>query len=216
MNFDNSITIKDKIAILIDIAIKLVRGSIRGIGIKRDGLGYLLVGKNVNLLNKHNIHIGKNVKFEKNCEIQGLSENGIKMGDYVTIGENVMIRPSSFYGIDCGSGMEIGNHSSIGPFGYIGCSGFIKIGNNVMIGPRCSFFSENHLFEDKDKTIKEQGVFRKTITIEDDCWIGSGCIILSGVTIGKGSVIGAGTIVTKDIPPYSKVIDKRDKRIDKR
>ena len=41
------------------------------------------------------------------------------------------------------------------------------------------------------------------ILVEDNVWIGYGCIILSGVTIGKGSVIGAGSIVVKDIPPYS-------------
>lgn len=203
----------DKISIFFDIAIKMVRGTIARIGLKNTKFGYFLVGKNVKLLNKRKISIGKNVKFERNSEIQGLSQKGITIGDYVTIGENTMIRPSSFYGIDCGEGMKIGNHSSIGPFGYVGCSGYITIGDNVMIGPRCSFFAENHNFESKEATIKEQGVTRKQIKIEDDCWIGSGCIILSGVTIGRGSIIAAGTTVVKDVPPFSKVIDKKDKKI---
>lgn len=38
------------------------------------------------------------------------------------------------------------------------------------------------------------------ITVEDNVWIGGGCIILAGVTIGSGSVIGAGSVVTKSIP----------------
>ncbi len=56
----------------------------------------------------------------------------------------------------------------------------------------------------------------KGITVEDNCWIGSGVIILDGVTIGSGSVIGAGTLVTKDIAKNSVVYDKRDKVIKKR
>ena len=123
-----------------------------------------------------------------------------------------MIRPSSYYGIDMGEGLEIGDNSSIGPDAYVGCSGKIVIGNNVMFGPKCSLFAENHNFDKTDVSIKSQGVNQKGIVVEDDCWIGSNVVILDGVRIGKGSVIGAGTLVTKDIAPGSVVIDKRDKK----
>ena len=93
----------------------------------------------------------------------------------------------------------------------MGCSGKIVIGNNVMIGPRVSLFSENHNFSDIHSSIKSQGVNNKGITIEDDCWIGSGVIILDGVTIGHGSIIGAGTLVTKDVLAESIIIDKRNR-----
>jgi acetyltransferase-like isoleucine patch superfamily enzyme len=122
-----------------------------------------------------------------------------------------MIRPSSYYGNDLGKGLVMGGHSSIGPYGYVGCSGKIVIGKNVMFGPKCSLFAENHNFSDTEKDIKSQGVNQKGITVEDDCWIGSNVVILDGVTIGKGSVIGAGTMVTKDVPAGSVVMDKRDK-----
>lgn len=103
----------------------------------------------------------------------------------------------------------MGEHSSIGPYGYVGCSGKIVIGKNVMFGPKCSLFAENHNFEDTSTSIKEQGVHQKGIVVEDDCWIGSNCVILDGVTIGRGSVIGAGTLITKDVPPGSVVFNKR-------
>lgn len=80
------------------------------------------------------------------------------------------------------------SNSSIGPYGFVSCSGKITIGKNVMIGSRVSLFAENHNFSEKDKSIKEQGVNNKGIIIEDNCWIGSGVIILDGVTIGSGSV----------------------------
>ncbi|MBT2724003.1 acyltransferase [Bacillus sp. ISL-46] len=86
---------------------------------------------------------------------------------------------------------------------YIGPAGYISIGNNVMLGPNVSMSSENHIYINTEKPIKEQGVERKGIFIEDDCWIGTGAIILDGVRIGRGSVVAAGSVVTKDIPPYS-------------
>ena len=150
--------------------------------------------------------------FLKQAKGLFLVGRGLIFGDYVTISRGVMIRPSSYYGNDLGKGLVMGEHSSIGPYGYIGCSGKITIGKNVMFGPKCSLFAENHNFSDTESSIKSQGVNQKGITIEDDCWIGSNVIILDGVTIGKGSVIGAGTMVTKDVPAGSVVVDKREKK----
>jgi maltose O-acetyltransferase len=41
------------------------------------------------------------------------------------------------------------------------------------------------------------------IVIEDDAWLGTGCIIFPNVTIGRGAVVGAGAVVTKDVPPFT-------------
>ncbi|AGX43826.1 acyltransferase [Clostridium saccharobutylicum] len=207
---DNNIKVIDKIAILVSATIKIIRGFTIKLFLKKSN-GFIFVGKNVSILNKHRISVGKNVKFEKNSEIQGLSSKGIIFGNNVTIGHTTMIRPSSYYGVgELGEGLIVGDNSSIGPFGYIGCAGFVKIGNNVMIGPRVSIFAENHNFSDIKSDIKSQGVNRKGIVIEDNCWIGSGVIILDGVKIGKGSVIAAGTLVTKDISAQSIVKDLRN------
>ncbi|MDK0817286.1 acyltransferase [Clostridium perfringens] len=198
--------------IIISTFIKILRGGVKRIFFK-EVKGVIFIGKNTCIMNRKKICLGKNVKFERNCEVQGMSTKGIHLGDNVTIGSSVMIRPSSYYGVEVGEGLKVGKNSSIGPMGYIGCAGFIEIGDNVMIGPRVSLFAENHVFKDVNVVIKDQGVNRKGIKIEDDCWIGSGVIILDGVTIGRGSVIGAGTIVNKDIPAYSKVVDLRNKAI---
>ncbi|NLG26918.1 MAG: acyltransferase, partial [Chloroflexi bacterium] len=55
------------------------------------------------------------------------------------------------------------------------------------------------------RPMRDQGVAREPIVIEDDCWIASGAIVLAGVTIGRGSVVAAGSVVTHDVPPYSVV-----------
>lgn len=51
--------------------------------------------------------------------------------------------------------------------------------------------------------MKHIGDVDKDIIIEEDCWIGAGCILLPGITIGRGCVVGAGSVVTKNLPPYS-------------
>lgn len=206
------IGISDRLNIYMRTAVKILRGGIKRLFLKH-AKGLFLVGRHVKITHGKHISCGKNVKFEDYAEIQGLCKDGLVFGDYVTIGRGVMIRPSSYYGGDLGAGLIMGKHSSIGPYGYVGCSGKIIIGNNVMFGPKCSLFAENHNFADTETSIKSQGVNQKGITVRDDCWIGSNVIILDGVTIGRGSVIGAGTIVTKDVPAGSVVVDKREKRI---
>lgn len=212
MGFFSEIKGIDRISILCRIGIKFLRGCWYRLFLK-ESHGVFLVGRRAQISHGRNIRVGYNVKIEDNCEIHGLCSEGLVLGDNVTISRGAMIRPSSYYGGDLGKGFEIGEHSSIGPYSYVGCSGKIIIGKNVMIGPKCSLFAENHNFSDISSPIKSQGTNRKGIAIQDDCWLGSGVIVLDGVTIGHGSIIGAGTLVSKDIPPSSIVIDKRDKQI---
>lgn len=207
---NQNISLSDKIIILFRTFIKFFRGLFYRFFLKNVH-GFIFVGKCVQISHGKHITCGKNVKFEDYSEIHGLCSEGLNFGDRVTISRGVMIRPSSYYGGDYGVGLTIGESSSIGPYGYIGCSGKISIGKNVMLGPKCSLFAENHVFSDLNVSIKSQGVKQKGITIEDDCWIGSNVTILDGVTIGKGSVVGAGTLVSKNISAGSIVVDKRFK-----
>lgn len=215
MNQFSQTKMKDILLILLYTVPKILRGFYHKIFFKKSK-GLLFIGKKVEIKHSQSIQVGRNVKFENYSEIHGLSQDGLIFGNNVTIGRNTMIRPSSYYGGNIGKGLIIGDNSSIGPHGYVGCSGKIIIGKNVMFGPKCSLFAENHNFDYVDKSIKSQGVNQKGIIVEDDCWIGSNVIILDGVIIGKGSVIGAGTIITKDIPPHSIVTDKRNKIIRQR
>jgi len=167
--------------------------------------GLLLIGKNVILRQPSYLSVGSNFIAQDNCEINCLSKRGLIFGDKVTVGSYAIIRPTNLYGGEPGEGLKIGNNSSIGPYAYIGCSGYIEIGNNVMMSPRVSIYSENHNFDETGIPMIEQGVTRSFVKIEDDCWIASNSIILAGVTVGKGSIIAAGSVVTKDVPPYSVV-----------
>lgn len=185
----------------------LARGTVIKPLLRSSRGGPLLVGrggarvKNPQFLS----HAGRLV-IEDFAEVQGLSVNGITFGADVSIGRGTQIRPSSYYGGgEAGIGLQVGDRTSFGTGCFIGCSGGdIRIGNDVMLGPGVKLFSENHVFEDIETTIKSQGVKREFLTIGDDVWIGSGATITAGgVSIGSGSVIAAGSVVTRDLPSNS-------------
>lgn len=165
--------------------------------------GPLFIGRGVRLSGARHIrHTGRLV-IEDGAEVQGLSRGGIELGAGVSIGARSAIRPSSYYGGDVGESLRMGDRSSIATGCFIGCSGAIDIGADVMLGPGVQLHAENHRFDDTGAPIKGQGVERLGIVIEDDCWIGAGSIVTAGVRIGRGSVVGAGSVVTRDVPPYS-------------
>jgi acetyltransferase-like isoleucine patch superfamily enzyme len=181
---------------------RLIRGFWLKLWLQRS-IGMVFVGRKTRIFNARHITTGKNFRADDFCEINGLSRKGLQFGDNVSVGKNALIRPTNQFGGSLGEGLKVGSNSNIGHFAYIGCSGYIEIGNNVMISPRVSMYSENHNYVDLDVPMKEQGVTRESIIIEDDCWIASNSIILAGVKIGHGSIIAAGSVVTKDVAPMS-------------
>jgi acetyltransferase-like isoleucine patch superfamily enzyme len=182
--------------------IALLRGFIKRIGFGKSS-GIMLIGKGVLIRHPSKLKVGRNFVAEDYCEIHAHSKRGINMGNKVTIGSFALIRPTNYYGGELGEGLTVGDNSNIGPYCYIGCSGYVSIGNNVMISPRVSIYAENHNTDRTDIPMKDQGVKRSEVTIADDCWIASHSVILSGVTIGCGSVVAAGSVVTKNVPPFS-------------
>lgn len=165
--------------------------------------GLVLCESNVKICHGRFISSIQGLNIEEGCEIVGLSKRGINFGKRCTLGRFCTIRPTNILFGHAGEGLLVGNNSNIGAYSYVGCSGFINIGNNVMIGPRVNLMAENHIFSDINVSIKSQGIKRSFITIKDDVWIGANVTIVAGVTVGKGSVIAAGAVVTKDIPEYS-------------
>lgn len=77
----------------------------------------------------------------------------------------------------------------------------VKFGDNVLIGPNCSFYTSGH---PTDVNLRKQFLeYAKPIEVGNNVWIGGNVIVLPGVKIGDNVVIGAGSVVTKDIPSNS-------------
>lgn len=201
---DKDIEFRDICIASSDRITMLFRGTIRKVGFKRKGRK-TFIGKGVKLKYKHYIIVGNGVTIEDNVELNGLSINGIKLGDNVKIGSNTIIAcTGSFKKI--GQGIEIGSNSGVGDYCFFGAAGGIKVGKDVIMGQNVRFHSENHNFQRLDVPIKEQGVTNIGIEIGDDCWIGSGAVFLDGVTVGEGCVIGANTLINKSVPSHSIVV----------
>lgn len=76
--------------------------------------------------------------------------------------------------------------------------GEIRIGNDVLFGPRVGIFTTNHATDPEERAAG--GCYSKNVVIEDNVWVGANVTINQGVTIGKNTIIGSGSVVTKNIP----------------
>lgn len=97
----------------------------------------------------------------------------------------------------------IGNYTRIGLHSTV--IGPITIGHHVLVGQGVTLSALYHNFDERDKTIDQQGITTKQIMINSDVMIGTNATILSGVTIGEHAVVAAGAVVTHDVPPHSLV-----------
>jgi len=171
---------------------------------KLTSAGIISVESNVRIVGpKSNLVFGNRCKIESGVILQAISKSKMIFGDDVTICAGTMIRPSGHWGGNLGYGMVMGNKSSIGAYSYIGCSGSLKIGDNVMIGARLTIIAENHNFSDLTRPMNAQGVNNRGVIIGNDVWIGACVTILDGVAIGDHSVVAAGAVVTKDVQPFA-------------
>jgi acetyltransferase-like isoleucine patch superfamily enzyme len=144
--------------------------------------------------------VGRNIRLGKNCQIEGGSflglHNSESPDEFIKIGDNCEIRRGAQIRSWMGW-ISIGNDCSVNPNTILLGTGGITIGNHVRIAGNSFLVASSHKFDRADLPISDQGYTAKGITIEDNCWIGSGVAVLDGVTIQRGCVIGAGAVVNK-------------------
>lgn len=77
----------------------------------------------------------------------------------------------------------------------------IRIGAKCLIAPGVTILdSDFHISWPPEKRNSWDTNLDRGVTLEDNVWIGMGCIVLKGVTIGENSVIAAGSVVVNSIP----------------
>ena len=127
----------------------------------------------------------------------------IKRANYDTInsklyGKNIIIQDHCrIYNAE---NISIGNNVLIGQGALIEGMGGLSIGNNVVFGPDVTIWTANHNYNMPVMLPYDERVIYKSVTIQDNVWLGAKCIIIPGVTIHEGAVIGIGAVVTKDVP----------------
>jgi maltose O-acetyltransferase len=76
--------------------------------------------------------------------------------------------------------------------------GNVTIGDRVSIAPRVTLVTSSHPNHSRIRGFAP--LAEGPIVIEDDAWLGLGCVVLPGVRIGRGAVIGANSVVLSDVP----------------
>lgn len=198
--WESQYKLRDLLIIIFGRSRQMLRGIFFKLFIRSDGL--MFIGTAVKIKHAHLISAGKNLILEDGVYLNALSANGIVLKDNVTIARNSTILCTGVIA-NKGVGVSIGNNTGINTNVFLGGQGGIDIGDNVLIGPGVKIFSENHVFSDPNIIIKDQGVTRLGVRIENNCWIGANVTILDGVNIGQGCIVAAGSVVTKSIPPNS-------------
>lgn len=180
--------------LLVFVGVKMIR---RGGGVLRGYPGSYMAGS-ARLKGKRYLSIGRGVVLGAGVHIDAVSTDGIRLASRVTIDEGAILRASGVVR-NLGTGIEVGNQTSIGAFNFIHGGGGVSIGEDCLLGPYVSIFSEDHRSDDLQVPIREQGEIRKGVSIGDDVWIGAGTVVLSGVTIGSHTIVAAGSVVTRDL-----------------
>jgi acetyltransferase-like isoleucine patch superfamily enzyme len=170
------------------------------------------VGKKISVRCAKRISIGSGGRIGNYVKIDGLSKRGVIIGNATNIDDYSIIQTTSVLN-DIGLGLKIGRNCGIGSFSFLGCQGYIEIGNDVIIGPGLKIFTENHNFEDVSQAIRNQGTTRASVVIEDNVWIGANVTILSGVKIFSGSVIAAGSVLSRSFSGPSLIAGVPGKKI---
>ena len=164
--------------------------------------GYVYSAKDEAIFNivKDTVHYVEILNKLSNSEIQ--RRRDFLRTFVAKLDEGAMIN-SPFY-------MEFANHLEMGVNSFINydCimlnNAMVKLGDNVLVGPKVSFYTAMHPIDAKQR--EQWLVYAKPITVEDNVWIGGSATILGGLTIGKNAIVGAGAVVTKDVEPNTIVV----------
>jgi len=165
--------------------------------------GMAAIESGVRLRFADNITLGDGSYLDQGVYLHACA-NGIEIGDKTLVMHGSVLHVYNFRSLPH-SGIWVGEGSLIGEYNVIRGQGGVRIGNRVYTSPMVQIIAVNHVFDDPNRPMVEQGITAEGIVIEDDVWIGSGAVITDGVTVGKGAVVAAGAVVTKDVPAHTVV-----------
>lgn len=129
-----------------------------------------------------------------------------KIGEKTRVWAFAHVLPNAVIGTDCNvcDHVFIENDVAIGDRVTIKCGvqiwDGIEIQNDVFIGPNVTFTNDKY---PKSKIYPE--AFLRTV-VEEGASLGANSTILPGLKIGRGAMIGAGSVVTRNVPPFAKVL----------
>lgn len=118
------------------------------------------------------------------------------LGRWVHIGDENRLR--------CHEGvLTVGDKVVMGRDNTINCYLDIEIGAATLMADWVYICDFDHVTDDINWPIKDQGIVKSPVRVGRDVWIGVKASVLRGTCVGEGSVIAAHAVVRRDVPPYS-------------
>jgi len=129
----------------------------------------------------------------------------VSPGCWLELGEGVSIEARCIFEISTNpqARVKIGDGTWISHDCHVCSRNNIDIGAQVLIGELVSIRDSTHGYADLRMPIKKQKDVIGSILIEDDVWIGRGCLIQGkpeGIVIGRGAIIAANSVVSRSVP----------------
>lgn len=135
------------------------------------------------------------LKGKRRREFDSRHHTAIARRQVGACGDGLKVNGPSQFNARC----EFGNNCNFNGMVVKGC-GTLKIGSNFHSGERCRVITSNHNFDHGAEIPYDSTNVAKSITIEDNVWLGDSVIIVGNVRIGEGAIIGAGAVVCTDVP----------------
>jgi acetyltransferase-like isoleucine patch superfamily enzyme len=126
-------------------------------------------------------------------QIQIGKRGRLRFGRFVWIGDGSKIR--------CHEGeVIIGDKTVLGQECTISAYQHVRIGEQCVIADRAMFIDFDHGMVEVERTIRQQGIYKRDVDVGSNVWIGYGACVLRGVQVGDNAVIGTNAVVASDVP----------------
>ncbi len=117
----------------------------------------------------------------------------VKLGRWSWIGHQCKIRVHEGE-FSLGAKSVMGQECTISAFQHV------SIGRECIIADRVMMIDFDHGMVEAERPIREQGIYKRSVDVGHNVWIGYGACLLRGVSVGDNAVIGTSSVVTADVP----------------
>lgn len=121
--------------------------------------------------------------------------DGAQVRERCELGDRVIVGHAATVENDC----KIGDRARLQTGSYITAHSVLE--EDVFIAPMVTTTNDNYMARTEARFAATKGV-----TARKASRIGGNAVILPGVTIGQEAMVAAGAVVTRDVPPYAKVM----------
>jgi acetyltransferase-like isoleucine patch superfamily enzyme len=115
------------------------------------------------------------------------------IGRWVHIGDGTRLRAHE-------GTLRLGDKCVLGREDTVNCYLDVELGDGVLVSDWVYVGDFDHVTDDLDVPIKDQGIVKSPVRIGPGSWIGVKASVLRGTTVGAGSVLAAHTVARGSYP----------------